>query len=368
MRILHTESSTGWGGQELRILNEIAQMRQRGHHVVLACKEASPIWYAAHQRQLHLTAIPFSRALLQRHNIKRLSQILAAENIQIVNTHSSADSWAASIAAKRTNVVCIRSRHICSPMKNDILHRIQHHYLTNAFITTGESLRQDLIACNGITPERIISIPSGVEQKYFLASSYDNSAIRKELGIPATAFVWCMTAFMRKMKGHTVLIDAIALLRAQFPHTHFIFIGGVDSHTAVTPELSSQSTHLGVNDICHFLGTRQDVPQILAGSDAFVLPSLYTEGLPQGLTQAMAMGLPAVSTDVGAITEVLQHNSTGYIAQAGDAKHLADTMAHVMTNYREAQQKAAAAQQLIATHYSLDAMVSKVETFYNQWI
>jgi len=366
MRILHTESSTDWGGQELRIINEMEQMQCRGHHVILACRELSPIWNAAHQKQLNLVNVPFIESTFQWNTIKKIKHLISLEQIEIVNTHSSVDSWVASLAAKRTDAVCIRSRHICSPLKNDVLHRIRHQYLTDAFITTGEALRQDLIEQNGIAPARVTSIPSGVEEKYFCSASYDKQMVRRSLNITPDAFVWCMTAFMRKMKGHAVLLDAIALLQRDFPDVHFIFVGGVDSQISVTEDILEQSTTLGIRDKCHFLGTRNDVPEILAGCNAFVLPSLFTEGLPQGLTQAMAMGLPVVSTDVGAITEVLKHNETGYLVKAGNSENLAHVMMMVMTHYTEAKQKADAAQQLISQHYSLDVMVNMVEQFYNR--
>src|SRR5476651_909700 len=110
-RILHSESSLGWGGQEVRVLVELEWMRAHGHWVALAAHPESAIAKRAQAAGIPFFPLRTHKALLP-FEIIRLAAWLIENRVDLVNTHSSNDGWLAGIAARLAGRVLIRSRHI----------------------------------------------------------------------------------------------------------------------------------------------------------------------------------------------------------------------------------------------------------------
>lgn len=365
MRILHTESSCGWGGQDIRVLVEVEEMRKRGHDVTLACVPDSPIWNKAKEKQIDAVGINFTGRVSPR-TITALRKLIKARKIETVNTHSWTDGWCGAIAARSCGCLSVRSRHLSLPVRPHVGNQLLYLKLVDGVIVTGENLREQLIAVNKIPSERIMSIPTGVAPHYFEEIIMKSGGIRQELNLSSEAFVWTTVAIIRRMKGHSVLVEAAASLRKNYPNAHYLFVGGFNDQEAAPPDLRELVSAKGMNDRIHFLGMRKDVPEILSQSDAFVLASIKSEGVPQSITQAMAGGLPVVATNVGGIPEVVRNSETGYLVEPNQPEALAGAMATVMADSDEAKKRALAGQQLIREEYSLAIMVDKVEAFYQQ--
>src|SRR3972149_2665249 len=124
LTILHTESSDGWGGQEIRILRESLGMARRGHRALLAAAPEASLYDRA--KASGLTAIPFRFNKRNPVDYYRLSVLVNRERVDIVNTHSSGDSWVAGVGAKfaRRAPLIIRTRHLSTPISRSFLRRI----------------------------------------------------------------------------------------------------------------------------------------------------------------------------------------------------------------------------------------------------
>src|ERR1700691_3723542 len=150
MHIVHTEASLGWGGQEIRILGEAAGMIARGHRVSLLCPPAASIFSEAANRGVPVTALPIAR--------KNLRGLLALRGWfknhvpDVVNTHSSTDSWLAALACASLSAPppIVRTRHISAAVPNNTATRWLYRTATRHIVTTGEQLRAQLMRDNGI--------------------------------------------------------------------------------------------------------------------------------------------------------------------------------------------------------------------------
>src|SRR3990172_6201675 len=164
LTILHTESSDGWGGQEIRILRESLGMARR----VLWGAVAGVLPYAR-GKPSGLTAIPFRFNKRNPADYYRLSVLVNRERVDIVNTHSSGDSWVAGVGAKfaRRAPLIIRTRHLSTPISRSFLSRILYDSLPDVVLTTGEEIRRRMIAVNRFRGERILSVPTGVDVERF---------------------------------------------------------------------------------------------------------------------------------------------------------------------------------------------------------
>ena len=129
--------------------------------------------------------------------------------------------------------------------------------------------------------------------------------------------------------------------------------------------LQALAHELGIAERVAFLGFREDVPRLLESADVVVLPSL-AEGLPLAVLEAMAAGTPLVATAIGGTDEAVVDGVTGLLVPPGDASALAAAVNRVLNEPEEARQRAEAAAARVASDFTADQMVVKVESVYNE--
>jgi glycosyltransferase involved in cell wall biosynthesis len=233
-------------------------------------------------------------------------------------------------------------------------------------VTTGEALREKLISINQQPPHKVLSIATGVDLTRFDPTTYDRQVVRKEFGIGDDQLLVGMIAMMREMKGHVVLMQALPKIIAAVPHARFLIVGGVLDDNPMPQVLKDEVARMGLSDRVHFAGLRQDIPAILAALDLKVLPSVSDEGVPQSLTQALAMGVPVVSTTVGAIGEVVEEGVTGRQTAPHDVAGFADAVISQLTDRVTAKRLALVGQDRVRRLYSVEATTRRTEALYQR--
>jgi len=359
MRILHTEWSEGYGGQERRVLLECRGFKERGHYVALACKPESKIREWAKRFGIEVFTLPFRKAL-DIESILKLANILKEKKIEIINTHSGIDSWVGGLSAKLARVpVLVRTRHLNLPLRRSIFNFV--HYLPDMIITCGENMRKNLIENCGFPPDKLISIPTGVENKFF-SIKRDNS-LKKKYGLKEATPVIVNIGILRREKGHEITLRAFKLVLENIPEAVLMIVGDGPSRSRILKEVEN----MDLNDKVIFTGFLEEPSEILTFADIFVMsPWPISEGLPQSLLQALAAGIPAVSTSVGGIPEVLINNVTGLLAPAGDYKAIADGIVKIFNNYEWALDMALQGKKIVEENYSERIMLDKLENLYKE--
>ena len=288
-----------------------------------------------------------------------LRRIIKREHINIVNTHSGKDTWVGGLAAKLSGATFVRTRHLSIPISNSPLNFI--HRLADGTITTGVSIREAMITNNGISRERIISIATGVNAQRFNPDRVSKSSkLQAELGLKPGAPVVTMVAVLRGMKRHDVLLNAARIVRSEAPDAQFLIVGDGPGRDG----LKQLACELGLDNRAIFCGHRSDVPQILALSDIAVLTSDRFEGVPQSLSQAMAMALPVVASPIGSIPELVRNGATGLFAEPGNPESFANAIIQLLRDRDMRQKLGAAARRHILEHYTDDIMARTTVDFY----
>lgn len=359
LSIVHTEASNGWGGQELRILNEMAGMAQRGHKVILLCPSSAPIYREAQRRQLPVAALPLGRKRIG--GVIALWRWLRAHPVDIVNTHSSTDSWLAALANlflfKRATTL-IRTRHVSVPVSNNGTTRWLYQYATKHIVTTGESLRAQLVSHNGYDPDTITSVPTGIDAEIFRPG--DRLAARQQLNLSLQDAIVGVVATLRSWKGHEILLRACAQLGEQAPT---VLVVGDGPQRERLAQIAQQ---LNFTHKVFFAGRQDNVVPWLHAMDIFVLPSYANEGVPQALLQAMLCGLPVISTNIGAIPEALTDGINGLVVPPKDVESLARAIKQLLTNPDLGKRLSEQAQRDVKTRYAFASMLDKMEKVYIQ--
>jgi glycosyltransferase involved in cell wall biosynthesis len=259
----------------------------------------------------------------------------------------------------------VRTRHLSIPVHRNWPTRWVYSR-PHALVTTGEALRLQLIEHNKIPASKVLSIATGVDLSRFDSSLYDRETVRREFAIKPDEFFIGMIAMMRTMKGHTVLMQALPALCKALPSAKFLIVGGVLDDNPMPQQLRDEVKKMGLSERVHFAGLRQDIPQIMTALDMKVLPSVSDEGVPQSLTQALAMGLPVVSTTVGAIGEVVENNVTGRQVKPHDVAGFVAAVVELANDRALAKRLALAGQQRVREKYSVEAMTSRTEALYQR--
>lgn len=240
-------------------------------------------------------------------------------------------------------------RDLVLPGRGAAKHALQRlAYRAAHRVVANSKAAADQVAHEGIARERVVMIPNGIDLE-----RYAPAPPRSTRRIVTTV------ANLRAEKGHDVLIAAAALVHARRPDAIFQLVGGGPMREA----LEQQARASGLGDVVRFLGHREDVPEVLHGSDVYVLPS-RSEAFPNGVVEAMAAGLPVVASNVGGIPELITDEQNGLLAPVGDANALADAILRLLGAPAEAATLAAAARRTIERGYSFDRMVRAFEALY----
>jgi glycosyltransferase involved in cell wall biosynthesis len=199
LRILHTEASLGWGGQEIRILTEAATFQRRGHAVHLLCDPRSNIFEAAPRYGIARTAMPMKRSLP---NILRLRRFLREFRPDVVNVHSSKDHWLAALAriGLRERPAIVKTRHISAGVNRNAPTRWLYRRGADFVMTTGEEIVRQLTTDGFLSKDRVAAVPTGMDTARF--SPGEQAAARAATGLPADRVLFGIVATLRSWKGH----------------------------------------------------------------------------------------------------------------------------------------------------------------------
>jgi len=352
MKIVHSEASCGWGGQEIRILEESRGMIERGHEVIVVCPPESRIFAEAPKRGVPVVALPIGKKRLK--GAMAFRAWLKSQAVDVINTHSSTDSWLAAIACKTLSnpPAIVRTRHISAPITQNATTRWLYTKATRHIVTTGEMIRQQLIRDNQYSGEMITSVPTGIDTQRF--SPGDKSEIRKKLGLVPDGKYLGIVATLRSWKGHLFLLDAFARLDA--PLWKLLIVG----EGPMRDPIQARINELGLTDRVQLVGQQDHPEDWMRALDIFCLPSYANEGVPQAILQAMLTGWPIVTTPVGAIPEAVEHEQSALIVPAKDADALRVAITALMDDPDLGTRMGKTARESAMKRFSKDSMLDKM--------
>ena len=211
--------------------------------------------------------------------------------------------------------------------------------------TFGKFSRKTTMIYNGLDPARMQGVMSGT--------------LGNEEGILRVLTV----AHLNNQKGHRYLLEAIPAIRRELPQTRFFLAG--EGH--LRKELETLSRTLDVDRFVAFLGTRDDVPNLLVSADLVVLPSLF-EGLPLTLLESMAAGRAIVATDVPGNRDAVVDGATGLLVPPADPESLARAIIRLLADRSLRTAMGERGKARLASVFTLRAMCDRTEDLYREML
>jgi len=348
----------GWGGQEIRILEEAQGMIARGHAVEIWAVAGSEILAGAARRALPHRALSIGRKNLS--GILAMRRALASLRPDIINTHSSTDAWLVALASLTLGEAppMVRTRHISAPVPDNVPTRWLYGHATRHIVTTGERLREILVRENRFRGESITSIPTGVDVVRFRPG--DKAEVRGALGLEPAARYVGIVATLRSWKGHLYLVEAFAQLAAADARVRLLVVG----EGPMRPLIEQKISELGLAAKVTLAGRQDAIEPWFQAMDVFCLPSYANEGVPQAVVQAMLCGLPVVTTPVGGIVEAVTDQETALLVAPRDPRGLAAAIRRLLDDAALAERMGRAARGVAERRFSRDAMIERMEAVF----
>lgn len=318
LRILHTEASLGFGGQERRILRELEGLDRSRFTGIVLCQPGSKLGQVTEQRGIPTFWLKM-RSPYDPVALIQIARLVRRERIDVIHTHSSRDAWLVGAVGKLLGVPVFRTRHLLTRIGGPFVYA----RLADRVLTVSEDVRRYLVS-EGVPAEQVVAVPTGINLKRFDPDRTDFSDMRARFGIAKDAFVVGVVAVLRKAKGHRFLIQAVDRLVREFPAMRLLIVGDGPQERHIRGLIAD----FGLESSVIMAGNQDDVPSVLKALDVFALPALE-EALGTALIEAIAMGVPVIASKVGGIPEVL--GDAGLLCPSEDVDALVGCLRTLLT-------------------------------------
>ena len=319
-------------------------------------------------RAQHVTLpVDSKNPVVMRANVGRLVDVIERYNIDIVHARSRAPAWSAMAAAQRTG------RHFVTTFHNAYGAESRLKRLYNSVMAKGERViaisdfvGEHAAELYGVGPDRLRVIPRGVDVARFdpeRVSAERLIALSRQWRLPDGAFVVMLPGRLTRWKGHTVVIDALAMLGRT--DVRCLFVGGGDAR--YRRELEALAMRRGLGAVVQIVDDCRDMPAAYMLADVVVSASTSPEGFGRVIVEAQAMGRPVIATDHGGARETVVPGRTGWLVPPGDARALAEALTETMRLGPEARiAHAERAIDHVRRHFNAITMAARTLAVYDE--
>lgn len=357
LRVLFATTSMPVGGAETLLVDLCHRLdRERLLPELVCLKEPGPLG------ELLAEQIPVHSQLLRNkwdwRVLGRLRHLIRSRRIDAVITVGAGDKMFWGRLAAWLERVPVIGAALHSTGWPDGVGRMNRWLtpITDVFIAVAENHGRFLVEHERFPAGKVRVIPNGIDTQRFKPLPDHGREVRAQLGIPLSAPVVGIVAALRPEKNHELFLRAAAGVRSKLPESQFIVVGDGPQRAS----LERLTETLQLNDCVHFLGNRPDVPQVLSAIDLLALTS-HNEANPVSILEALACGVPVVSTRVGSVHETVRDGITGFLTETGDVDQTVSRWHQLLTDQDLRQRMGLAGRTLVMENGSLDRMVAGYE-------
>lgn len=362
MRILHLEASSGWGGQEIRILRESEGMRSRGHEVIFVVQKGGGLIARAREAGFTVYEMSLTKKTLLP-SLVRLAWIALKHHIDCINTHSSWDAWVGGILGRLLGKRILRTRHLSTPIRPGLNSKVLYGWLADEVVTTCEAVVSKICEQAKIPFSRCRSVPTGIDATQVVADAEEVQAFRRRYGLAANDIVTGTACMLRSWKGIEDLLGA-ALQLKDHPHLRWLIVGGGGGQGAGEAYFRARAKEMGLERTVIFTGHLNNPYVAMMAMDIFALLSTASEGVSQASLQAAWLQKPLITTTIGGLPEVCLHGKTGFHVPPRSPEKVAEKVLLLAEDRALRQSFGASAKALVEEKFTFKHMLDEMEAVY----
>lgn len=360
--VLIVSLSRRFGGAEVRVLQTATALRGKCRHAV-AVLEGSPL----HRKlsEAGCPVLPFAYGRGDPRLFFALRRAIRSGGFHVVDAHNPQSQLWGLMAAASLHVPAMVStvhssygetdRGVKKVLYEGVL-RLDRLFRCR-FIAVSEAVREYLLAL-GIPSRSITLVHNAIPAAGGPVLSV-SPVVKESLGWKRDDYLVAAVGRLERVKGHAFLIEALGSVVRERPRLRCLFVG----EGRLRAELETLVRERGLDRHVRFAGFREDVIDILRGSDAFCMPSL-SEGLPYALLEACSLGLPVLATAVGGIARFIEDGRTGLLVPPADAEALSGGLAALMDDPEGAKAMGTAALGVVRERFSPVRMLAQTLGVY----
>lgn len=367
LKVLHLIVTLPVGGIEQRLKELVIRYCKEDFQPIVCCLRDKNV-VGKEIEQYGIEVIELNRMRGHRFDpllVWRLYRLMKERKIDIVRMHEYHANLYGRLAAQWAKVPVV-----VSSVHNVYRRKLYHRFWINRFlarwsdrvIAISERVKEDLFRFDRLPPAKVKVIPNGVDPLPF-ENPISKEEARKKLSLPEQALVIGTVGRLSIAKGHPILIEAFRLLLEEGgdPDLRLVLVG----EGPLRESLEQSVRKWGLEKRVLFLGTRRDVPDCLRAFDLFVFSSLW-EGQPAAIIEAMAAGLPIVSTEYEGVREIITDKVEALLVRPNDPKALKEGMVALLKDGALRQSLAEAARRRVVGQLSVHRIVQEYETLYKE--
>jgi glycosyltransferase involved in cell wall biosynthesis len=364
LKVLLSNSTDIFAGGEDYVLILARRLRMRGHRVWVSALPGHLLLTKCEQAGIFTLPLDY-RGMSHVFSVAReLRRHLRTLSIDIIHSNANYDRTCAGFATAFSTTRHVAGIHSTHSIQHNITHWWRNRWGTDHFITDADAGRNVLINEDGITPERITTVPIGIENESPEYNARARATIRAQWGVPDSTVVIGNVARLVPFKGHAVLLNAVAHVVRESSEVLFPIAG--DGELLET--LRTQVRTLHIKHAVRFLGFRNNLEEIYPGFDIYCHSSLElaAEMFPIAILRALGTGLPVVCTNVGGIAAMVREGKSGFLVPPEDPRALADALLRVIRNPALRATMGEESLGLFQERYHAPVMAARIEEVYSR--
>lgn len=364
IRVLHLVVSTAFGGGPKHVFDVVRRLPSQEFDVVVGAPADGPFFERFRGLGVEVVGLALNR--LEPWTLAAVIRLIRERRIQVIHSHGKGAGLYGRLAAWWTRVPALHTFHGIHHAKYPL--GLGQVYLSlerrlarwsRAVIHVSESQAREARALGLADAARSYVVVNGVDAKEVRALAARAPLTREALGFSGeTQLLGCVARF-DQVKGLDVLVEALHRLAVRYPRLALVLVGSGMAER----KLRERVARAGLAERVRFTGPLADAPRLFPALDLYVSAS-RGEGLPLGLLEAMACGLPVVATRVTGHTDVVVEGVTGFLTRPGDPEALAASVARLLDDPELRRKMGKAGSERVEAHFALEPMVAQLAWLY----
>ncbi len=352
--IVHTDWSRAWGGQEIRTLTELREMRRLGCRTGLLVPRNSELARRGADEGFAVYPVEFS-SKFHLPSWRELFRVIRRIRPDVLNTHSSEDSWMAGCVARLCGVPLVaRTRHVLAPISSSL----SYNLFPQVIFACSRAIRDQLVE-QGVAAEKIVVQPTGIDGERFRFSETDRRSIRHRYGIGDDDILVGNVAFLRHYKGHSFIVRTAAAMPERFK---FMIVGGGRDK----PLLEAEIRQAGVADRFVLTDHQEEPERFFSAFDIIFFSSYEAEGVSQSFIQGLLYGIPLLVCRTPSLLEPLEYVNNYELIDYDDLDASRRGLEHLATRQRPDGNGMETQRNAVLARYGLEKMIRTIVGVYGE--